>query len=113
MFASSASDETCGSGLGRFFIFLDFDRSADSNGGAETLVVCVANLHAHVNRAAAEVQYIISPRIRWKPIVALDVFAKCLETGKNVLVIFLDDIRHRFAVALYDVQIFFILPDAA
>src|SRR5260370_28828821 len=51
-----------GSGLAWLLVFLDFDGSADLDGGAETLVIGVAHSHMNAHGAAAEAEHVIVTR---------------------------------------------------
>src|SRR3984957_3783913 len=93
------------------FFVLGFDGGPDLDGGAESLVVGVADGHAHVDCAGAEVQFVVGARIGREPVVAFDIFAEGFESRKDIFLPSLDDVGDGFAVALDDIQIAVVYPD--
>src|ERR1700719_4479425 len=71
--------------------------SSNLDGYPESFIVRVTHGHANMHGPTAELQHIVRPRIGRKPVVPLDIFAKCFKTWKNIFLAMLLNVRNRFA----------------
>lgn len=91
----------------------DFPGRANFDGATVTLVVGIANGHANVHVARAEMEVIVRAGVNRKPITFLDVLAIGAETRKNVFIILSDDVRDSLAIGHDDLKIGAIDPHTA
>src|SRR5258708_17338626 len=81
---------------------LYFGRRSDLVAGAKALVVGVLHGKADVDAARRKMQNIVSVGIGREPIRTGNVFPNRFKVRKDILVVFLHDVRNRFAITLHD-----------